>query len=156
MRNLLAAAVFACVFALGGCSGSGSYMLEGRVVRSDAGESFMTFVAPDDPRLAQSGVANVKIVVERDPTKLGRSTAATAIAAGDGSFAIPLSQFGAGWMDEHWGIRASRAGYSTVDSILALPRAKDAMQLLIMISPGFSDEDMREHQDFMNDYEQFR
>jgi hypothetical protein len=119
-----------CLAALAGCR---TYVLQGTVVRSDVPE--MAFVTPDDPRLTEPGVSNVRISIERDPDKLSREMVGTALSDSRGRFTIPVDRFGAGWMDEVWMIRAFRQGYQTVVSRQRLS-IYDDQRLLILMPAG--------------------
>ncbi len=122
---------------LGGLSGCGGYVLKGRVVEGAGGD--MTFVAPDDPRLAEPGLPDARITVERDPGRLSAHVAASGLSDLDGRFAVALDAFGAGWMDERWRIEAIKSGFARTSSVKRLDSATRDMRLLIILAPGFSE-----------------
>ena len=137
----------ACLAAAGGCQ---TYVIEGRVVEGPFGD--MAFVRPDDPRLDDAALTNVRVTVDRDPDSLGRHQVGTQITDTKGRFEIPVGEFGAGWMDEQWLLRAFKNGYQTVSTTQRLPRGSDR-RLLIIMTPGQSEtapEDLQEQ------YERFR
>ena len=137
----------ACLAVMPGCA---TFVLRGNVVQGDVAD--MAFVPPDDPRLAGVPVANVRITLERDPDKLSREMAGTALSDSRGRFTIPVDQFGAGWMQEIWMIRASRQGYSNVVSQQRLNIYED-YRLLIMMPSGMADPSS---EDWRDQYEKFR
>ncbi len=137
----------ACLATAGGCR---TYVIEGRVVQGKFGD--MAFVRPDDPRLDDPAITNVRVTVDRDPDSLSRRQVGTRITDARGRFEIPVGEFGAGWMDEQWLFRAFKNGYQTVSTRQRLPRGSER-KLLIIMTPGHSEaspEDWREQ------YERFR
>ncbi len=122
---------------LGGLSGCGGYVLKGRVVEGAGGD--IAFVAPDDLRLSEPGLADARITVERDPGRLSAHVAASGVSDLDGRFAISLDAFGAGWMDERWRIEAIKPGFARTSSLQRLDSATRDMRLLIILAPGFSE-----------------
>ena len=130
-----------------GCS---TYVLRGTVVQGEF--AAMTFVNPGDPRLSDSPIINVRISVDRDPDTLGRQMVGTDLTDARGRFMIPLDQFGAGWMDEEWLIRAFKPGYESTDSKMRLDRYED-QRLLIMMPAGVS---VKPSEDWREQYEKFR
>lgn len=122
---------------LGGLSGCGGYVLKGRVVEGAGGD--IAFVAPDDLRLSEPGLADARITVERDPGRLSAHVAASGVSDLDGRFAISLDAFGAGWMDERWRIEAIKSGFARTSSLKRLDSATRDMRLLIVLAPGFSE-----------------
>jgi hypothetical protein len=100
--------------------------------------SFIDFVPPDDARLSGPGVASAEVIVHRDADKPNAREVARGRTDGQGVLAIPLSEFGAGWMIEQWRIEAQRGGYQSVDSLLRLPEAKADRRLLIVMVSGYT------------------
>ncbi len=137
----------ACLATVGGCQ---TYVIEGRVVEGRFGD--MTFVRPDDPRLDDPAITNVRVTVDRDPDSLSRRQVGTQITDARGRFEIPLGEFGAGWMDEQWLLRAFKNGYQTVSTTLRLPRGS-GRRLLIIMTPGQSEDSP---EDWREQYERFR
>lgn len=121
-------------FLPGGCA---SYTLEGRVVRGDFGD--VMFVDPDrDPYAEAPGIPGVAIRVIRDPDRLSRKVAAGGRSGPSGDLSIPIGEFGAGWMQELWLVQASRAGYETVEQIVAFPSGRK--RVVIVMRDGESTE----------------
>ncbi len=135
---------------LAGTAGCKTYVLQGTVVQAEI--AAMTLVDPGDARLAGPPLANVRISVERDPDKLAREMVGTSLSDTRGRFVIPLDQFGAGWMDEQWLIRAFKQGYETTSTQLRLNMYED-QRLLIMMPPGVS---WKPSEDWREQYERFR
>ena len=118
------------VSVLGGC---GPYVLEGRVVRGDFGA--IDLVDPGDPRLADPGLGGVSVEAIRDPMSLGRKTVATATSQGDGSIRLVISDFGAGFLEEGWQLRAVSRGEEFASAIVQLPYDPSTRRLIVMIRP---------------------
>ena len=118
------------VLMLGGC---GPYVLEGRVVRADFGA--IDLVDGDDPRLADPGLGGVSVEAIRDPMSLGRKTIASATSQGDGSIRLVISDFGAGFLEEDWELRATRQGEEFASAIMRLPYDASSRRLLVLIRP---------------------
>lgn len=132
-------------------SGCGGYVLTGRAVAGSTSD--LAFVTGDDPRLDEKGVSGVHIVVERNPGSLGSQVVASGMTDGEGRFTIPVGEFGAGWMDEQWGIQAVKPGYQTSQATLGLSGTK-SLRLLVFMLPGFSEDPQRE--DLLEQYERYR
>lgn len=115
---------------LGGC---GPYVLEGRVVRGDFGA--IDIVDPDDVRLSDPGLGGVSVEAIKDPMSLGRKTIATATSQGDGSIRLVISDFGAGFLEDDWELRATRQGEEFAASIMRLPYDVSSRRLLVLIRP---------------------
>ncbi len=131
----------------GGCR---TYVIEGRVVEGRFGD--MAFVRPDDPRLDDPAITNVRVTVDRDPDSLARRQVGTRITDARGRFEIPVGEFGAGWMDEQWLLRAFKNGYQTVSTTQRLPRGSER-RLLIVMTPGQSEDPL---EDWPEQYERLR
>ncbi len=147
--HLLLLLVAAACAAGQGCS---SYVISGQVIQGRINE--MAYVAADDPRLEDLPVSNARITVYRDPDRLSRHLSGTSLSDGRGRFAVQLDELGAGWMDEEWSIRASKAGYQTVISRQRLTAGKKKMRLLVIMAPGVSEVPREE--DLIEQYERFR
>ena len=143
-RRLIAVAWLATA---GGCQ---TYVIEGTVVQGPFGE--MTFVRPDDPRLNDPPIANVRVTVDRDPDSLSRRQVGTRITDAKGWFEIPVGEFGAGWMDEQWLLVAFKNGYQTLSTTQRLPRGSER-RLLIIMTPGHAEDSP---EDWREQYERFR
>ena len=133
LRAILVAAAW---LGLSGCGGP--YVLRGRVV--DGGFSSVVFVDGEDRQLGEAGtgIPSARIAVFRDPRRLNRSLVATGPSDPEGSFAIPLSVFGAGWMDEIWLIQVTCPDFETVESMVRLPTSGADARALIVLRPGVS------------------
>ncbi|MHC4108616.1 MAG: hypothetical protein ACYSTY_11070 [Planctomycetota bacterium] len=141
------------VAALPAASGCGSYILRGKVVRGSM--STMSLVDPVDSRLSELGVRHVQVVIYRDPDRLAIHSAGRALSDANGWFDLEVNEFGAGWMDEEWLVRASRQGFATAELKLRLPPKHDPRPLLIVVAPGVS-ETPAKPEDLMEQYERFR
>jgi hypothetical protein len=142
--------------ALIGCAataGCSTYTLQGTVISGSV--NTMTFVPPDDARLREPPVTNVRITVQRDPDKLSRKLVGTDISDAHGRFVIPIDEFGTGWMNEQWLIRATKDGFETTSALYELTADRKKMRLLVIMSPGLSVVP-REDEDLMKQFEQYR
>src|SRR5690554_7412722 len=100
MKTVILCALALAWFALlGGCESAG-YTLKGKVI--SGGFTDIEVVDGDDSRFDGPGVADARILIHRDPGTLKQELIATGRSGSDGTFAIPISAFGAGWMDETW------------------------------------------------------
>jgi hypothetical protein len=142
--------VLASCSALAGCGG---YVLRGSVVEGFAPDIRIVADATASRSAQGSGVEGVRLSVYRDPGRLNQQLIATGTTAADGTFAIPISAFGAGWMEEQWLIEARRAGYLDVQSVLTLPAG--SQRLIITTAPGAPGPARRDG-DLMDEYERFR
>lgn len=116
-----------------GCESSG-YSLKGKVIRG--GFTDIEVVDDDDEHFQDEGVGEARILIHRDPNTLKRQLIATGRSKSDGTFSIPISAFGAGWMDEVWLIQVECAGYRSGDNIIRLPGM--GKRLLITMAKGQS------------------
>lgn len=144
-------AAVAAVMVLGGC---GTYTIKGKVLRS--GFSDAGFVDADDSSLGGTPLAGVNIALIRDPDKLSKETIGTATSGPDGTFSLPVSSFGAGWLEERWAVRATRGGFQDVEANVALPGSPSGRVLLIQLQQGPSGGMRNEQERIMDEYEQFR
>lgn len=128
----LTPAALLTVLAAAGCGGP---MIEGKVVLGSM--SGAELVAEGDGALSQAGLGGASILVIRDPGRPSATTVARSSSRADGSFRIPINEFGAGWMSEEWQIVASKSGDATSEYRGPLPRSGD--RLLFMLAPGTYD-----------------
>jgi hypothetical protein len=145
-----------------GLAGCGGYALTGKVVPGPL--SMAAVVTDTDTRLNDRGVKGGRIVLYRDPTSLGRQKVGEFMADGDGGFTIQLSDFGAGWMDEQWLIRAERPGFARAESLVRLPSKPADRRLLVTLAPmspgagttGVEITDPWHDDDLMGQYERYK
>jgi hypothetical protein len=148
---LILAALLAVSIA--GC-GEG-YMLRGRVIRSET--SYVALVDPSDPRLDDDtvqGIPGVTLHLQMDPGKLNRETITRDVSAPDGSFALRVPNFGAGWMEYDVGLFARKPGLTPAQHFFRLP--PDSKRVIIMMAPGH-DQSLGEDLDMgQDDYNRLR
>ena len=107
----------ATLFALAGC---GSYTLRGRVVQSAVGEVYL--VNADHRQLREeTPVADAALTVTLDPDRLNRKVIAQGRSGPDGSFALPVREFGAGVLEHEVELLARRTGYAPTVGRFVLP-----------------------------------
>jgi hypothetical protein len=153
IRNGLVLAVLTSIIVLPLLAGCGGYALRGKVIQS--GTSAVTIIDRHDDRLDQRGVGDVQIRVYRDPGRLSQELVASGVSRPDGTFEIPIREFGAGWMDEQWMIRTHRHGYSNAETVLRLPGNTNRRPVLIMLREGDA-APLREREDLMQEMERYR
>lgn len=149
-RSLIVVLVAAAGLLMPGC-GSG-YVIQGKAIRGDY--SSVTFVHPDDSRLQDPGMADVRVFLFRDPSSLGRELVATASSDDRGNFIIPINTFGAGWLVEQWLVHTYRPGTQSAESILTLPKRDTNLKMLITLGrgvavmPRMTDELLQQYEKF--------
>ena len=116
-------------FAAAGCS---SYQLRGKVVEGSVSQ--ILIVDQDDPRLDQPGLANATVEVTVDPQTLARKPLPAQTTAGDGSFAVPIDEIGAGTLEYQAGLIIQRRQYQTAHEILAVPSG--GKRVLVTLARG--------------------
>ena len=148
---LIGAAALLCL------SGCGSYKLQGRAVQGDM--SGVWIVDKSDPRLSDPsshpGLSGVAISVIRDPQSLGGKVVANGSSDGNGVISLTIGEFGAGWMDEQWEIRAARNGYLPAVNLLSLPGKLGDKRILVVLAKGYQPETGQE-ENLIEQYERFR
>lgn len=151
MRHLLS--IIALAFMSGLLSACGSYTLRGKVV--EGFDSGIYVVSANYPRLGEPGVRQVRISVHRDPGSLAQTVIASDSSGPDGTFAIELPAFGAGWMDERWLIQTSRPDYRNASETVRLPANTNRNRLLIIVAPGRA-VPAEQRDDLWEEYRRFR
>lgn len=146
-------ALLAAVFMLPAMTGCGGYTMRGKVIEGFTPGIYT--IDASDSRLNSRGVSEVRIVVYRDPGRLSQELVASGVSGPDGSFAIPLDAFGAGWMEETWMIQTSRRGYRNVETIMKLPSNTEKRPLLIVVNEGHAD-DLPQQEDLWREAEKYR
>lgn len=134
---------------LSGCAAG--YTLKGKVVRG--GFTEIEIVSSDDEDFDEAGVADVRIMIHRDPNTLKQALIATGKSKSDGTFSIAVDAFGAGWMEETWLIQVERGGYLSGNDIIRLPGM--GQRLLITVSEGTS-VPHQQRENLWQQYEQYK
>ena len=150
MRHITILVLGLAVWLAAGCS---NYTLRGRAVQGDI--SGVWIVDDSDPRLADPGLAGVNISIKRDPQSLGGRVISTASSDGQGDIAISFEEFGAGWMDEQWEIRAARTGYQSAVNLLELPWKRGDKRILVVLTQGYQPAQPQE-ESLIEQYERFK
>jgi len=117
-------------FILPGC---GPYLLKGRVI---AGDSPHVLVVPNsDTRLDESpGIPGATISLRLDPNSLGGRELADGMTDGDGRFAIPINEFGAGLLEYEIGVRVRQRGHNTAYDVIDMPGS--GLRVLVILPRG--------------------
>jgi hypothetical protein len=115
-------------------TGCGGYALRGQVISGPYNS--VELVPSDDPRLKESGLSGVRIEAIRDPDSLSKNVAASTMSGGNGTVTLMIGEFGAGWMDEQWDLRASMGGDWFAQNRVSLPKPGSNLRLLVVVSPG--------------------
>jgi len=134
-----------------GCS---SYVIKGTVISGSVSDIF--FVESNDSRLREPPLTNVRVTVQRNPDDLSRQMAGTDVSDAHGRFVITLDEFGTGWMDEVWLIRATKGGFKSASSKPRLDADKKKQRLLVIMAPGLSSAPQDEEEDLMEEYREYR
>ena len=129
-RTIVAVALATLLSALPGCG----YTLRGKVVRGET--SGIEMVHEMDQRLKGPGLANVDTLVRRDPQSASPQLVGRQRTDAGGNFSMPISEFGAGWMQEQWQVQARIGSYQNASSIMKLPAKGSKWRLLITLAPG--------------------
>jgi hypothetical protein len=142
-----------CLAVLATAAGCSTFVIKGNVIAGATSD--MSFVPPGDLRLREPPLTNVRITVQRDPDSLSRHMVGTDLSDAHGQFVISLDEFGAGWMDEKWLIRATKPGFKTATAMPRFEPGTKKMRLLVIMAPGHSSAP-REDDDLMEQYRQHR
>jgi hypothetical protein len=108
-----------------------SRQLEGRVVRGDM--SLVQWVGAEGAAFGDGEpVAGATITVTRDPQSPGRQIVGRGVSRDDGSFAVELEAFAAGWTAENFLIVVQRSGAGRAEFIGPLEQGS----LLAILAAG--------------------
>lgn len=141
-KAVLCLAAVSSSLLLGGCA---AYKLQGTVIEGK--QSQIMVVNQSDPRLAQRGLGGVAITVTQSPKSLGRKVVGRGQSDGRGHFSIPISTFGAGFLEYQMGILARRSAHRPAVRDMLLPGSDK--RLLIEMAPGHNQLSGQDG-DFMN------
>jgi hypothetical protein len=133
-------------------AGCGPYVLRGKVVEGRA--SSIAFVEVDDPRLESLGLDGAIYELTLDPQSLARKVVATGAVEPDGSFAIPVEEFGAGLLEYEFGLVVRRPRHDSAVEYFRLPAR--SRRVLVTLAPGADryralDDPLRESQPFLRE-----
>lgn len=115
--------------ALPACS---SYQLQGKVVQGPV--SSVTIVDKSDRRLAEPGLSGATLSGTLDPQSPGRKRLSPAGTDGDGAFAIPITEAGAGFLEYDLQLIAKAAGFQSAVGNFRVPGG--GKRVLITLAPG--------------------
>ncbi|MEO0588082.1 MAG: hypothetical protein AAF078_10625 [Planctomycetota bacterium] len=136
LRAITALVAAGALLVLTGCE---AYQLRGKAVAGMA--STVEVVNADDPRLEGPGLSGVRIEGWIDPDRLDREALPVRATSGDGTFAIPVTSTGAGFLEYDVYVSASRMQRAAVAETLRLPGSNK--RLLITLAPGDGDRRQR-------------
>jgi hypothetical protein len=149
-QHLLAViSVLLIALALPGCG----YTLKGKVLRGDA--SNVDLMHDIDQRYKQQGMANVEVVVRRNPKDPNPELIGRTRTDAFGNFSMSIKEFGAGWMEEQWLVQARLAGHQNASAVMKLPAKDSKWGLLITLAPG-TETPLDMHEEIMEDVERFK
>lgn len=132
------------VIVLTGCE---SYQMRGVVI--EGAVSSMVVVDQDDPRLTRGfGMPMAAIEVSLDPDRLSRKSLPRALSEVDGTFAVPVDEPGAGFLEYDVRVVVRRNGYNTATADIRLPGPK---QRLLVTLVGGEDTYQPEPPDLMEE-----
>lgn len=132
---------------LTGCGGGA--MVRGKVVSGP--ESVVTLVGEDDPRLAGPGLDGATVRLTLDPRSLGRKPLGSASTYADGTFAIPVNEFGAGVLEYELGVLSRLQGRQSAEGFVPWPSG--AQRVLVVLARG--QDTYREPEDPLKDLERY-
>ncbi|MEX2673507.1 MAG: hypothetical protein WD294_15515 [Phycisphaeraceae bacterium] len=113
-------------------TGCGSYAFQGRVIHGSNPE--IVVVDRDDARLEGSGVPGASVRLTLDPESLGRKILPGQTTRPDGTFSIPVDEFGAGTLEYNAGLLVRKDGHEAAHSNFPLPRSNE--RVLIVLPRG--------------------
>ena len=118
------------LLALAACS---PYQMQGTVI--EGAVSTIRVVDKDDPRLTQGyGMPMASIEVTLDPDRLSRKALQRALTEVDGTFAVPVDEPGAGYLEYPMRVIVRRSGYNTATQDMLMPGTNQ--RLLITLVNG--------------------
>lgn len=111
----------------------GPHRMYGRVVEGDS--SYITVVDEDDHRFeSDQGMSGVLLKLQIDPGRINRRVIAEETCADDGTFSLPVDEFGAGILELECGLLARRRGFKSAEGVFPLPGKNK--RILIVMAPG--------------------
>jgi hypothetical protein len=128
LRMTRLGAILAACLAAGGCAGS--HRVQGRVIEGP--RSMVLVVDQNDPRLNQPGIPGVAIDLMIDPQSLNRKPGGSEVSMADGSFAVPVQEFGAGVLEYQLGVVAVRNGFAPTETTAAMPAFHQRLLILMV------------------------
>jgi hypothetical protein len=112
--------VTAAIVASATLTGCDTYQMRGVVI--EGAVSAIQIVDEDDPRLSNgNGLPMATIDVTLDPDRLSRKHMPRGISEVDGTFAVPIDEQGAGYLDYQVRVVVRRAGHDSALSDLRVP-----------------------------------
>lgn len=130
MTRALAMPVAALLIAAIGC-GEG-YVMRGKVVEGPI--SSISVVGANDPRLAGPPIEGATLRFMLDPRSVDRTALGSIVSYEDGTFGLPMDQFGAGLLLYEVEAVARADKFKQVKATFALPSADK--RVLITLAPG--------------------
>ena len=129
---------FICVVVLAGLAlglaACGTYELQGRVIQGES--PGVEVVSRDDPRLTAEGVgvANASVRLTIDPESLGRTIVQPRNTQPDGTFRVPVDEFGAGTLEYDASLLVRKDGHEAAYGDFPLPRS--SRRVLVVLPRG--------------------
>ena len=114
---------------LGGCA---SYKLRGKVIEGTTPGVFV--VDQDNERLQTSGVPGAVVALTLDPGRLNAKRVGSDISDMNGTFAVPVGEFGAGVLEYNVRLDARLEDHEPASETLMLPGGDK--RVLIVLAPG--------------------
>lgn len=108
--------------------GCGGTTLRGKVVQGQA--SSIAFVADDDVRLLSTGVSQTRLTLTLDPGSLGSKILANIVCQPDGTFEVPVKEFGTGLLEYEFELLARSDGYDSAQDRFRWPGNKHILVTL--------------------------
>lgn len=127
-----------------GVAGCSPYQLRGVVLEGSV--DMIEVVNADDPRLERFGVPGASVQVLLDPDRLSPKTIGRGSTNGDGQFALPINETGAGFLLLDVEVLVGAEGFSGTSQEMVLPGGKQ--RLVVTLKRG-----QRKPNDRGNDFE---
>ena len=110
----------------------GGYQLRGKVVEGT--QPGVVVVDDGDPRLKSVGIGGASVEVMLDPMYVNRKTLGKVYSGGDGTFALPVGEFGAGVLEYNISVLARERNHSFAYEQMLMPGS--SKRLLIVLPRG--------------------
>jgi len=138
---------------LAALQGCGGYSIEGMVIEGSFTDA--RIVASDDSATVEPALRGTRVSIVRDPDHMHPHMVGEATSSAEGRFRLDIGEFGAGWMEEQWLIRATKQGYRPAEQLIRLPSSAEGMLLLITLEPGAGGP-MPTRENLMEEFERYR
>lgn len=120
----------------GGCA---SYELRGKVIEGHSPGARV--VEADDPRLDEPGVGGAAVDVTLDPGRLQAKRIGSGMSDDDGTFALEIDEFGAGFLEHRVEVRGEARGRRVGRGEMILPGSGKRVLVVVPTTAGGGEDD---------------